>query len=392
MYWHRRVRLYFERALALSTRLDDVQGIAFTHQRLAMIAVKQGAPGVAEQHALEALKRFDTDNQIMQLLTQLTLADARTHLGNRDALRAIEQAAALVVGQDEDMQVRFHVQAGRTRARFGQYAKAYDDMLAAYTTSTGLARKQNSDRVHEQQARFDSERKEMQNELLRQEKSLQQARLTHKAIESQRRGLLVVLLVLVTGGVVAALLAQVRHRSRLTTLALKDELTGAPNRRNILLYARQQVAQASPDRPVCLAMADLDFFKKINDTYGHGIGDRVLQAFVSTCTGQLRGADRLGRIGGEEFLFVLPAASRTSLPVVFRRLQVAFRDAAIDGLPEGYPLTFSCGAVFTDGTATPDQDLDRLLERADSALYRAKEEGRECLRIEGDSAPFAASA
>lgn len=378
-------REQFERALALSNRLDDQQGVAFARQRLAMIAIKQDAPRIAEQHALGALEVFDgTGNQLMRLLTRLTLADARTHADDPDALRTIEEARALVSGQDVDSQVRFHEQAGRTFARFGEHAQAYEHMLAAYMKGSELARKQNSDRVHEQQARFDTERKEMENELLRRERSLQQARLAHTASESQRRGLILALLLLLVGIVGYALWVQIRHRRKLATLALRDELTGAPNRRNIMLYAKQQLAAAGRDRSVCLAIADIDYFKKVNDTYGHAVGDHVLQAFVSACTPQLRGGDRLGRIGGEEFLFVLPGAAPANLPDVFQRLQAALGSASIGGLPPGYPLAFSLGAVFAGGDSRPGHDLDALLEHADAALYQAKHDGRNCLRVAGD--------
>lgn len=384
----------FERARALSIGLDDQQGVAFADQRLAMIAIEQGSPRIAEQYALDALKVFDaTGNQLMRVLTRLTLADARTQAGDIRALRTIEEAQALASGQDEDTQVRLLEQAGRTHARFGNHAQAYQDMFAAHTRGKELARTQNSERVHEQQARFDTQRKEMENELLRREQSLQQARLAHAAIDSQRRGLMLALLLLVVCVIAFALSVQIRHRRKMTILALRDDLTGAPNRRSIMLYAKQQLAMAGHDqRPVCLAIADIDFFKKVNDTYGHATGDRVLQAFVAACTPQLRGADRLGRIGGEEFLFVLPGAAPANLPEVFQRLQAAIGSAPIEGLPPDYPLAFSLGAVFTGGDSRPEQDVDALLERADAALYQAKDDGRDCLRIACEEPSQAASA
>lgn len=378
-----KAREQFERALVLSIQLKDQQGLAFAYQRLAMVAVEQDMPRKAEQYARLALKVFDASgNQLLKLLTRLTLADALTHAKDRRALQVIEEARPLLTAQDEDSQVRFHAQAGRTQAQFGDYAKAYDNMLAAYTRSSELARKQDNERVHEQQARFDTQRKEMDNVLLRKEQTLQQMRLTRSSEALQRRGLMLTVLLLVLCIIAYALLLQFRGRRKLTKFALRDELTGLPNRRSITLYAKRQLAVArSRKRPICLAIADIDHFKRINDTYGHAIGDNVLRAIFSECVPQLQRTDRLGRIGGEEFLLVLPGATPASLPGLFRCLQDASAGTHIEGLPKGYPLSFSLGAVFVAGDSRAEHDLATLLARADAALYRAKDAGRNCLRM-----------
>lgn len=378
-----KAREQFERALVLSIQLDDQQGLAFAHQRLAMIAVEQNRPRKAEQYARQALKVFDASgNQLLQLLTRLTLADALTHANDRGALQVIKEAKPLLDAQDEDSQVRFLAQAGRTQARFGEYAKAYDNMLNAYIRGSELARKQNNERVHEQQARFDSQRKEMDNALLRKEQTLQQVQMARNSEELQRRGLMLTLLLLVLCIVAYIVLLQLRDRRKLANFAMRDELTGLPNRRSITLYAKRQLKIArARNRPICIAIADIDHFKRINDTYGHGTGDNVLKAIFSQWVPQLLDAARLGRIGGEEFLVVLPGATPASLPELFRRLQVAFAGAPIEGLPTDYPLSFSLGAVFVGQDSRTAHDLTTLLACADNQLYHAKDAGRNCLRI-----------
>jgi diguanylate cyclase (GGDEF)-like protein len=120
-------------------------------------------------------------------------------------------------------------------------------------------------------------------------------------------------------------------------------------------------------------MFDLDHFKKINDRFGHAVGDRALQTFARTAAARLRATDVIGRLGGEEFAAILPGTSLLSAAVAAERVRVAFEAAAIeiDGLPIGG--TVSIGAAATE---LPDCDIDVLLEQADKALYAAKASGR----------------
>jgi diguanylate cyclase (GGDEF)-like protein len=106
-----------------------------------------------------------------------------------------------------------------------------------------------------------------------------------------------------------------RRRHRLAELALRDELTGAPNRRAVRAFAREQLSLARRlDLPLSLALIDMDRFKLINDRYGHAVGDSVLDAFVRATARELRGQDRLGRWGGEEWLLVMPGTRCDEMP------------------------------------------------------------------------------
>ena len=100
----------------------------------------------------------------------------------------------------------------------------------------------------------------------------------------------------------------------------------------------------------------------------------VLSAFAEVCAQQMRSNDRLGRYGGEEFLLIMPGSDLTQVPQVFTRLRTAIQQIHVAGLLAGRTLTFSMGAVEVSG---PPDDLDNLMKRADDALYRAKQGGRD---------------
>ena len=124
-------------------------------------------------------------------------------------------------------------------------------------------------------------------------------------------------------------------------------------------------------------MADIDFFKRINDNYGHAVGDQVLKNFTETLRGQLRQGDWLGRIGGEEFVIVLANASLETAKNLAERLRIAVSEQACCIEDNRITVTASFGLAMFDG----QESLDQLLERADEALYRAKRSGRNRVEV-----------
>jgi len=169
-------------------------------------------------------------------------------------------------------------------------------------------------------------------------------------------------------------LVNTRLRQQLRAHAHTDELTGALTRRALRELAPGAIAQEQAGRRVAaVMMLDLDRFKVINDTHGHGVGDLVLQSTAATLRAQLRADALLARYGGEEFVAVVPV---DDLPVARRvadRLRAAVADVdwhAAAGLTD--PVTVSIGVALVDASET----LDDALRRADEALYRAKRGGR----------------
>ena len=162
----------------------------------------------------------------------------------------------------------------------------------------------------------------------------------------------------------------------------RDALTGLGNRRITLeeLQGRFDLSQRH-NRPLSIIMCDLDHFKNINDTHGHGGGDFVLQEFGERVRHNLRTSDLAGRIGGEEFLLVLPETDMEGALLLAERLRVATGEVAFD-LSTG-PITVTCSLGVAQRSVA-DRDGGALLARADGALYRAKREGRN--RLEPDPA------
>lgn len=166
---------------------------------------------------------------------------------------------------------------------------------------------------------------------------------------------------------------------RIQALAVTDELTGLANRRAIgeRLMHEWHVHQRN-GLPLSLALLDLDYFKSVNDQYGHSSGDRALSLFARAAQAPLRAQDALGRWGGEEFLLVLPNTPGPQAEVGLARLRAAVAAASFADAAPGLQVTFSAGIV----TVAPNETVERALDRCDRALYRAKSQGRD--RVEVD--------
>jgi diguanylate cyclase (GGDEF)-like protein len=124
--------------------------------------------------------------------------------------------------------------------------------------------------------------------------------------------------------------------------------------------------------PCSIALIDLDWFKRINDTYGHPTGDEVLRTFAITMFANLRNIDRFGRYGGEEFLLVLPDTPNDNAERTLDRLRAIIADLDWSAFSPGMKVTISAGVA----TLRAGENADNFLARADSALYAAKARGR----------------
>jgi diguanylate cyclase (GGDEF)-like protein len=160
---------------------------------------------------------------------------------------------------------------------------------------------------------------------------------------------------------------------RIEELAALDELTGSFNRRCIMRMLDDEITRTQRTTAPCsIALIDLDWFKRINDTYGHPIGDEVLRTFAITVFANIRNIDRFGRYGGEEFLLVLPDTPGDTAVRLLDRLRAIVSDLDWSAFSPGMQVTVSAGVT----TLRPDETADTFLARADRALYTAKARGR----------------
>ncbi|MGP9799917.1 GGDEF domain-containing protein [Rheinheimera sp. NSM] len=170
--------------------------------------------------------------------------------------------------------------------------------------------------------------------------------------------------------------AEVKKRTaQLEKMATTDELTELLNRREIMRLLELEIARAERQgTALSIMMLDLDHFKAVNDNFGHQAGDRALKSAAGTFKQQMRKTDFIGRIGGEEFLVILPDTAISSAYALAERIRLTLEQHTIEN-----PLTPNCTASIGVTQCRSADDLHSLIQRADESLYQAKSNGRNCV-------------
>jgi diguanylate cyclase (GGDEF)-like protein len=167
-----------------------------------------------------------------------------------------------------------------------------------------------------------------------------------------------------------------RANKELQGIAATDPLTGLANRRAFEEALKRDFSRADrANQPISVLVLDIDFFKKVNDTHGHSVGDLVLQKVAEVLKASVRTGDVPARIGGEEFVVVLPATDADGARVVAERIRQAVAAASVNGSSGPFSVTTSVGLATCRGSSVRDGGKGAV-ERADAALYEAKRSGR----------------
>ena len=348
--------------------------IVKAHAAIDVIDSGDHTKGIATSRPL--LREFAIFNNESDYVTQLEEAVARAYLKNKNLERAEHyglqayqraQSGRVLILQEKTSETM----AAIKRAQ-GQLAAA----ISFYDINLALKNKVLDDQLHKnlayQRVKFDTQDKanqmallEQKNKILRTEKDLQQNKYQN-------------LILLLTLGLVALTILGVwlfntlRLKNIFRLSAQVDGLTQVNNRTHFTASA-----QRTFDDPACdlsLVLFDMDYFKKINDTYGHPTGDWVLKTVCDTVKLQLPKSSQLGRLGGEEFAICLPTLSAPEACALAERCRVAI--AAIGAHPSGLNLEIRASFGVATRSAHQPDTFEETLVQADKALYLSKNEGR----------------
>ncbi len=366
----------FRRALVLVTPSGDRAGMGSANLAIASVLNDLGR----HQEAMNALRtahdQFTSTGDVADLgMLNFELGRALSGLGHLDRSLdafASAQAAFSKSGNRRYQQLLYNAKA-KTLERQGHSRQA----LAAYRKYMQARDEVERQRADQQaqmlREQFDTDRSNLENSRLKTEQALKDRQV--QTLQRVRRwqqaamGLLAILLGILT----TLAYRQLQRLRRWKRMASLDPLTGIANRRSIeeFLAAAMRHAQTRHE-PLSLLAIDIDRFKRINDEYGHAAGDHTLLHITGACQSILRDGDLLGRIGGEEFLAVLPGSELSGAENIAERLRsrVEALDAA-DGLAS--KVTISIGVAQMSAA---DSGIEDIEHRADEALYRAKSEGR----------------
>ncbi|MDE2408530.1 MAG: GGDEF domain-containing protein [Xanthomonadaceae bacterium] len=368
---------YFEQSLRHSKLSDDTQGVAYAQFGLAQVAEKLGEFDRAERMYLASLPVFAEAGDI---LPQANIARGLASIALQRkqyplALRQIERSLALAGTIEEfDLTYRLFELRAEVEYAMGDFKAAYLSQKKSGEVKQKWLEARNNESLSEMRVRFDTERQAQQNALLTKENQLNASKLAEQRQTTRLYVVSVVALLLVLGLLVFLAYRSKQVRKRLAAQALTDELTGVANRRHVMAVLSAEVERARRYRtPLTIAMFDLDHFKQINDRFGHAAGDEVLQAFARWLHDSLRKTDCFGRIGGEEFLAVLPHTALEEARTVMERMRYGVLALSYPMLEEQLQPSVSIGLAML---SEDDASVEALVARADDAVYRAKEAGR----------------
>lgn len=371
----------------LAEQVNDEQGVAYALKELAGISLSAKQFSLAQQQLEEALAIFKKSQNKFMLFdsykTMLVVA-----LEQKDRQAASEYLLLAKPFVDPQNMPLHHISLLELEARYlalnGQYNQAFNLLNSTVAMKQKGYSQSSTQQLHSLRSQYEIDIKERENRLLEQQNQLQQSDLI--AVETKN---LQLLLLFGATLVICALLIllvhrTVKNRTRFEKLANTDGLTGLANRRHALERIEEKISLSERHGlDMCIAIADIDLFKKINDTYGHAVGDKVLKQFGLLCQKSFRKTDVVGRIGGEEFVIALPLTALADAMNTLQSLSLNVKKLSDNIQKDGLTISISCGLTqYKKGT-----DLEQLLLECDEALYQAKRGGRDKVIIYDKSDP-----
>jgi len=363
-------RPHFARALEIDRARGVPADIATDQRAYAVLLSKLGEHGEALR-LLDGALALAGDDVALAASIRLSRGAAYRRAG-RPALALAELGAVRAFYEsprNERFLHKLFEEESLAHAASGDWKGAYAAQGRMMAAQAALQQQMLDERSTRLRIQFQSEQARLRNAELQYQNGLQQLELANA--RQVRRWQLAALGASLVVIVLLALFAlrQRRLGARMRTLALTDELTRLPNRRHLLALGQDACTHAAG---LAVAALDIDHFKRINDRYGHAVGDLVLQRVAHALQGALRSGDSVGRTGGEEFVALLHGAGELDALRAAERLRTAVERMDCGGLPAGLAPSISVGLACR----LPDESLDAVLQRADAALYAAKEAGR----------------
>jgi diguanylate cyclase (GGDEF)-like protein len=363
-----KARAAFADAARMSETVKDRSGVAYAEYGLAATLSELHRPADALPHVRVALRLLD-DDPIQQTRAQLLEAQCLSALGQPlDAQAELLNIEKRVRATKDDSVVgEWLVKHAEVQAQLGHWREAYQALAEWRPLNARTQRQQLSVQTARLRLQFSRERDLAEVATLRRLNAQGE-----QLVRAQRIAL--ALFVALLAAAFAYGVHKVRHARHLHRLAMVDELTALPNRRATLEYLDEQLRRCRQlGQPLSVLIVDVDHFKRINDQHGHAGGDEVLRAVARALAGSVRAQDRAGRLGGEEFLVVLPGTAADHARAVAERMRAGVAQLEHACTSATLRVTISIGVGVAEGAET----VESLLARADQALYEAKAQGRD---------------
>ncbi|MEP1741362.1 MAG: diguanylate cyclase [Kangiellaceae bacterium] len=370
-------------SITIARKVNDHQGVAYGQKELASLFSKIGNKEMAEVFYLRAIESFNIANNT-SAMADVTISVASISLDLKNAGKAhqyLDQAEQIIDPKNMlSHLLRLKYYRGKAYEQQGKYELAYRAMMESYPQRLQMLKQQYSERFEQLENQFELNKLDSENKLLEKENQLKTGNLVAEKKRNQFLNLIIAMFVVICLLLVFILIRARHSRLKFQRLSQTDDLTGLSNRRKAVHLLDYQIELAQKhNSPLSVALVDLDYFKQINDKFGHAVGDLVLVEFASLCRDSLRGADIVGRIGGEEFLIGLPQTSLNDAVTILDKLRLKTHDIAkafnLSEKKASELLEVSISIGVSEYQSGDNSEI--IIGRADKALYAAKDSGRD---------------
>lgn len=378
----------FAKSLQISKDINSSEGVAYTLKAWGVSLYAQGRLKEGEEKLSLALGLFSELGDLRQQASTLrNLADVEVE--KQQYSQAIDhylQALPILANQGfNNALMRTYRGLATAYEKTSSYQLAYENHQN-YTRLLHQHLEEKSQQVTQKlQVAFETQRYQADNQRLASENREQEIKLIHREQILQMQKIAIGLVVVIFALIVFMWRRSLKQAQRMEKLATIDELTKLHNRRSIMSFGGMELNRVKRfNRNFSLLLLDIDFFKRVNDTYGHVVGDQVLQVVAATLKNVSRNADRVGRYGGEEFMIVAPETNADQAMNLAERICSSIEAARFDSEPE-LTVSISIGIasyLFESKSAELSRlELGDLIGQADKALYDAKNNGRNQARL-----------
>lgn len=368
----------YNQSMEISVNIQDNYSIAFTNYGLTEVMILENDLDKAEQTLSTVFDEFELAKDVLMLFNSYLLM-AEIHTINKKYVLALEQLE-LAKEKSEfldtpSVHLFYYQQMITYYVAQEMWKEAYEHKKKSAIVKSKVNSKNKEKLISELKIRFNAQFDQEKLELLKEQNALQKNAIVQE--KTKQNYLLALLLLGLTLFIITftAYRNQTKSKKRLYKLSTTDYLTNVANRRHIMnqLKSLHQL-NISDNKPFGLVMIDLDYFKKINDNYGHDIGNEVLVYFANTAKSVFDGVGEIGRIGGEEWLLLLPEIGIEEIKNKLNELRVNYKNNLSLKVPENCILSFSSGVLVCHGQY---ENYEKMLFEVDVAMYEAKANGRE---------------
>ncbi len=369
-----------QKSADISVEIKDYQGAAYAWKELAGIAINQKQYSYAKSLIHKSMDIFkQSDNKMILFDMHMILSRLSITLNNPDEAQFYSDEAIKFI--DEKNQPLHYLsylkQQTKVIALKGNYKTAYNKLWHVMNKESAQLAKQSTQQLHQIRSKYEIENKEQQNKILTQENELNKSKIYNQAQKNKKLTLNLVAAVMAI--TLLSFFAYWYRKNKLfyEKIASIDGLTKVLTRNKSLELLEKNFSQLKADEKFSLAMIDLDYFKKINDQYGHQVGDSVLKDVGEICISTLPEKCIIGRFGGEEFILGVQSRNKKEVYKIVDKLRLDVMKISQKLSSQTLTVSISIGLCHLSS----HNSLDDMIKCADDELYKAKLTGRNQISV-----------